>query len=116
MHGHVHQHGVALADAAFVAEHGGKDLDVVEELAVGDGLFGFCDGAVVVDGDLVAVALGYVTVDAVVAGVELAVWEPRPVRMGYGAVGKGFGVFFEDCSGWFVPVQKGGLVSPKGLW
>lgn len=50
VHGHVNQDSVAVTNA-FVAEHGGEDLDIVEELFVGDGLSGFCHGAVVVDGD-----------------------------------------------------------------
>lgn len=61
-------------------------------------------------------ALGYVAVNTVVAGVELAVWEPLPVRMRYLGVWYGFGIFSEDCLGGLVPVQKRGLVSPEGLW
>ena len=85
-HGEVDGDGVTLLDAQ-VGEDMGELGDLPEELAIGDipsltGLVGLVD-----DGDSVGVLVG-VSVDAVVRGVELALYEPGVVAVGEGtAVG-----------------------------
>ena len=84
-HRHVDADDVALADAE-VLEHVRKALDLVEEPVVGDLLAPFSVAIVVgvlglpVERDAIAVAGGYVAVEAVGGDVQLAAVEPLRVR------------------------------------
>lgn len=103
---------VALPDS-LLPQGAGQHLNMVKQLLVRVPLLDPCDGAVVVDGDLLTPAGEDVPVDAVVARRDLAVREPLPCVVGDAAAREGLARPAERGGGLRVPVQVLGLVCPE---
>ncbi len=74
-HRHVDQHAVAGRDAKILQD-GAERRRLIKQFAIGDCPLGRGDGAVVVDGGLVAAAGLHMAVERIVAGVAPRVGKP----------------------------------------
>ena len=109
----VDDHDIALSHA-LLAKDPGQDLDFVQELAIRVFLGGMSDGRLPDDGDVVPAAIGDMAIDAVVAGGDLAVREPRPMCV-LDAAGQGLGLVGQGSRGAAVPVEPVCVSCPEGL-
>ncbi len=78
-HGHVDDDAVAFFDAE-VHEDAAKLGDLVTKLAVGEGLAGIGDGAVVDEGGLVGTAVSHMHIQGVIAAVHFCPHKPTIKR------------------------------------
>jgi hypothetical protein len=77
-HGHMDGDAVAGFESGEIAEHGGDFVDATVKLLIGDDGGGFVLRLRDEDEGCFVFVMGEVAVDAVVAGVELAAYEPFP--------------------------------------
>lgn len=107
-----HDH-IAFTHAIF-PQGTSKDLDLVKQLTVRELLFGLGDGAIKVNGNLIAMASLDMAVDAVVARGDLAVRKPLPAVV-FNTALELLGRQLQDGAGLLVPVEMLGLVGPELL-
>lgn len=89
-----------------------ESLDLLEELPIRVSLLCVGDGAIEVDGHLIAIATQDMPIHAVVARGDFAVREPGPAVM-RSAAGERLVHPLQSVAGLLVPMEMLGLVGPK---